>query len=317
MQRPATSSRTDAPAATLAAGARWRLRIDEKLRFQIALVAPAITVLALFQVLPIVIGANASFRNWSLYNPQRTWVGFEHYLYVLTDPEVIGTVLPNTFILMVASVSISLVIGLALAHLLTRDFGGRRPLQTIVLLPLMIGPVITATMMRWTFNDQFGVVAAFVDWLGFGPVSWLAHRWSAFSIIIFTDVWLWTPWFTILLLAGLKSLPSEPFEAAAIDAASRWRMFTHLTLPMLRPVIAVCVVIRAIDAFRTFDEVWLLTGGGPGRSTEVFSVYAYMEAFQNLNFARGAAAAVIGTIIILVIGLALYAVLNRAMEVSR
>jgi multiple sugar transport system permease protein len=129
-------------------------------------------------------------------------------------------------------------------------------------------------------------------------------------------VWLWTPWFTLLLLAGLQSLPKEPFEAAAIDGAGRWRVFRHLTLPMLRPVIVVCVVIRSIDAFRTFDIVWTLTGGGPARSTELFSLYAYVHAFLNLDFGTGSAAAIVGGIIILVVGMALYRVLNRAVRVS-
>jgi len=126
-----------------------------------------------------------------------------------------------------------------------------------------------------------------------------------------TDIWLWTPWFTLLLLAGLQSLPKEPFEAAAIDGTTTWRVFRFLTLPMLRPVIVVCVVIRAIDAFRTFDIVWTLTGGGPGRSTELFSLYAYVHAFLNLDLGRGSAAAIIGGLIILVLGVALYRLVDR------
>ena len=137
------------------------------------------------------------------------------------------------------------------------------------------------------------------------------QRWSAFGIILLTDIWLWTPWFTLLLLAGLQSLPKEPFEAAAIDGTTTWRVFHFLTLPMLRPVIVVCVVIRAIDAFRTFDIVWTLTGGGPGRSTELFSLYAYVHAFLNLDLGRGSAAAIIGGLIILVIGMALYRLVDR------
>jgi len=249
------------------------------------LVGPAAAVLVLFQIVPILIGMNASFRSWALYDPTKTWVGLKHYIYVLSDPVFMTVVLPNTFLLMFLSVAISLVFGLALAHLLNRDFLGQRIVQTIVLLPL--------------------------------TMAWLAERWPSFSIILFTDVWIWTPWFTIILLAGLKSLPREPYEAAAIDAAGRWRVFTHITLPMLRPVMLVCIVIRSIDAFRTFDQVWVISAGGPARGTEVFSVYAYIEAFQNLNFGRGSAAAVVGGVIIMVVGLLMYRVLNRLMEVSR
>jgi multiple sugar transport system permease protein len=283
----------------------------------VVLPPPAATVLIVFQIVPIVIGANASFRNWRLYDPTGEWVGLHHYMRVLTDPVFLTLVMPNTLLLMALSVAIGLVLGLALAHLLNRDFWGQRLVQTVILLPLMIAPVIASMMMRWMFNDQFGIVSVVWEGLGFGPQAWLAERWPAFAIIVFTDVWIWTPWFTIILLAGLKGLPREPYEAAAIDAATKWRMFTHITLPMLRPVIAVCVVIRAIDAFRTFDQVWVITQGGPARQTEVFSVYAYVEAFHNMDFARGSAAAIIGAVIIMVLGVGLYRIMDRFMDVSR
>ncbi len=214
------------------------------------LIAPAAILMLLFQVVPIVIGANASFRDWALNDPKKTWVGLEHYRQVLTDPAF---------------------------------------LQVVVVL----------------------------EGLGLEGQPWMVQRWSAFAVILATDVWLWTPWFTILLLAGLQSLPKEPFEAAAIDGTSRWRVFRYLTLPMLRPVIAVCVVIRAIDPFRTFDIVWTLTAGGPARSTELFSLYAYVHAFLNLDFGMGSAAAIVGGIIILVVGMALFRILDRVMQVSR
>ena len=285
--------------------------LGEQQRFMLLLIAPAALLLLLFQVVPIAIGANASFRDWTLYNPKKTWVGIDHYAAVITDPAFLYVVLPNTILFMALSVAGALVTGLALALLLNRPFRAQKLVQTILLVPLMVAPVIAAIMMRWMFNDQFGIVNAVLEGLGFDGQPWLVQRWSAFAIILLTDIWLWTPWFTLLLLAGLQSLPKEPFEAAAIDGTSTWRVFRYLTLPMLRPVIVVCVVIRAIDAFRTFDIVWTLTGGGPGRSTELFSLYAYVHAFLNLDLGRGSAAAIIGGIIILVIGIALYRLVDR------
>jgi multiple sugar transport system permease protein len=286
----------------------------EQQRFMVLLVAPAVLLLLFFQVVPIVIGANASFRDWTLNNPKKTWVGFSHYAYVITDPAFLQVALPNTFLFMALSVSGALVLGLALALLLNRPFRGQKLVQTVLLLPLMVAPVIAAIMIRWMFNDQFGIVNVVLEALGFEGQPWLAQRWSAFGVILLTDIWLWTPWFTLLLLAGLQSLPREPFEAAAIDGTTPWRVFWYLTLPMLRPVIAVCVVIRAIDAFRTFDIVWTLTGGGPARSTELFSLYAYVHAFLNLDFGRGSAAAIIGGLIILVVGVALYRLVTRVVR---
>ena len=269
----------------------------EQQRFMLLLVAPAAVLMALFQVVPIVIGANASFRNWALYNPKKTWVGLDHYYAVITDPAFLYVVLPNTFLFMILSVAGALVAGLALALLLNRPFKGQKLVQSILLVPLMVAPVVAAIMVRWMFNDQFGIVNAVLEAIGLDGQPWLVQRWSAFGIILLTDIWLWTPWFALLLLAGLQSLPREPFEAAAIDGTTTWRVFRFLTLPMLRPVIVVCVVIRAIDAFRTFDIVWTISGGGPARATEVFSIYAYVESFQFLNLARGSAAAVIGVVL--------------------
>jgi multiple sugar transport system permease protein len=291
--------------------------MTEKTRFMLALIAPAVLALLLFQVVPILTGANASFRDWALHDPKRTWVGLANYLHVLRDGDFIGTVLPNTFGFMAASVVCSPVLGLLVALMLNRRFPGRVLVQSFVLLPLMVAPVIAAIMIRWMFNDQFGVVNAAIEALGFEPVAWLTQRWTAFLAILLTDVWLWTPWFALILLAGLQSLPPEPFEAAQIDAASAWRTFRYITLPMLRPVMVVCIVIRSIDAFRTFDIVWTISGGGPARATEVFSIYAYVESFQFLNLGRGSAAAVIGAIIIVIFAMVLYRLLNRFVEVSR
>jgi multiple sugar transport system permease protein len=260
---------------------------------------------------PIAIGANASFRDWALYNPKKIWVGLAHYEAVLTDPAFLWVVLPNTFLFMIVSVLGALVLGLALALMLNRPFRGQKLVQTVLLVPLMVAPVIAAIMLRWMFNDQFGIVNAVLEGLGLEGQPWLVQRWTAFGVILMTDIWLWTPWYTLLLLAGLQSLPREPFEAAEIDGTSTWRVFRYLTLPMLRPVIVVCVVIRAIDAFRTFDIVWTLTGGGPGRSTELFSLYAYVLAFLNLDLGRGSAAAIIGGLIILVVGAVLYRLTDR------
>jgi multiple sugar transport system permease protein len=286
----------------------------ERERFMLLLMAPAAILLILFQIIPIAIGLNVSFRDWALYNPKETWVGLKHYLAIFSDPIFTNTVLPNTFIFMAGSVSFSLIIGMCIALLLNRKVKGQKIIQTVLLLPLMVAPVIAAIMMRWMFNDQFGIVNVVLGALGLETVSWFTNRVLAFSVILFTDIWLWTPWFTILLLAALQSFPKEPFEAAEIDGTSRWRTFWYITLPMLRPVIVVCVVIRTIDAFRTFDIVWTLTGGGPGRGTEIFSLYAYVIAFQNLNFGKGSAAAMIGAVIILAFGLVLYKVLNKVVD---
>src|SRR5207249_4175590 len=207
-----------------------RRRLSEQERFMLLLIAPAAAILLLFQVVPILIGANASFRDWTLYDPKKTWVGLAHYRAVVTDPAFLTIVLPNTFLFMTVSVGASLLLGLALALLLNRPFRGQKLVQTVLLMPLMVAPVIAAIMLRWMFNDQFGIVNVVLEALGF---------------------------------------------------------------------------------------VWTLSGGGPGRSTELFSLYAYVYAFLNLDFGKGSAAAMIGGAIILVVGLGLFRVLDRLVQVSR
>ncbi len=283
----------------------------------LALILPALGILIAFQIVPILIGANASFRDWSLFNPQKTFVGLTNYRRILTDPLFYGTVLPNTFLFMGASVTLGLLAGLTLASMLNRKFRGGRLVRTAILLPLMVPPVVAAIMITWMFNDQFGVANAVLVALGVEPVAWLVGRWTSFGIVIMTDVWLWTPWFTILILAALQTLPPEPHEAARIDGANAWQVFRNITLPLLRPVLMVCIVVRSIDAFRVFDIVWTITKGGPARSTEVFSIYAYKQAFVYLNFDLGSAASLIGAVVIMVVGGVLYKALSYAVEVSR
>lgn len=296
---------------------RAHTRFGERERFILALILPAVIILLAFQIVPILIGANASFRNYSLFNPQKTFVGLANYRRILTDPLFFGIVLPNTFVFMLASVSGGLLAGLTLAMMLNRRFLGERLVRTAILLPLMVAPVVAAIMITWMFNDQFGIANVIMQALGFEPVPWMISRWTAMTIVIMTDIWLWTPWFTILILAALQSLPPEPHEAARIDGANAWQIFRNITLPLLRPVLMVCIVIRTIDAFRVFDIVWTITKGGPARSTEVFSIYAYKQAFVYLNFDMGSAASLIGAVIIMVVGGVLYKALNYLVEVSK
>src|SRR5258708_34547544 len=182
------------------------------------LIAPAALLLLLFQVVPIAIGTNASFRDWALYNPKKTWVGLDQYRAVISDPAFLEVVLPNTFLFMALSVAGALALGLALALLLNRPFAGQKLVHTVLLVPLMVAPVIAAIMMRWMFNDQFGIVNAVLEGLGLDGHPWLVERWTAFGVILLTDIWLWTPWYPLLLLAGLQSLPRDPSDPARIPS---------------------------------------------------------------------------------------------------
>jgi multiple sugar transport system permease protein len=260
---------------------------------------------------------DASLRRFSLTDEEHPFIGLRNFRRILTDAQFLGVVLPNTFFFMLASVAGGVVLGLAIAMLLNRPFPGRTVVRTLLVFPLMVAPVVASIMIAWIFNDQFGVANAIVTALGFPPVAWLVTPWLGLCIVVLTDVWLQTPFYVLIILAGLQSMPREPHEAARVDGANAWQVFRNVTLPLLRPVLLVAIVIRSIDAFRVFDTVWTITKGEPGRATEVFSIYAYKEAFVFLNFGMGAAASLVGAVIIMVVGWMLYAGLSYVTEVSR
>jgi multiple sugar transport system permease protein len=241
--------------------------------------APAALVLLCFQVVPILTGANASFRDWTLYDPKNLGRA-GNFIHVLRDAEFLQIVLPNTFGFMIATVALSLVLGLMIALVLNKRFAGRWLVQSFVLLPLMVAPVIAAIdpldvqrpVRRRECRARGPRVCA--DFLAHPALDRIprdpADRRVAVDAVVRADP-----------VAGLQSLPPEPFEAAQIDAAGAWRTFRYITLPMLRPVMVVCVVIRAIDAFRTFDIVWTISGGGPARATECSASTPMWDRFNS------------------------------------
>jgi ABC-type sugar transport system permease subunit len=195
-------------------------------------------------------GVDASLRRFSLTDEEHPFIGLRNFRRVLTDAQFLGVVLPNTFFFMLASVAGGVVLGLAIAILLNRPFPGRTAIRTLFVFPLMVAPVVASIMIAWIFNDQFGVANAIITSLGFPPVAWLVKPWLSLCIVVLTDVWLQTPFYVIIILAALETLPREPFEAARVDGANAWQTFRNVTLPLLRPVLLVAIVIRSIDAFR-------------------------------------------------------------------
>jgi len=165
----------------------------------------------------------------------------------------------------------------------------------------MIAPAVVGLNFRWLFNSQYGLIDALLADLHLPAVLWLSDpNWALVSIII-ADVWQNAPLMVLLFLAGLQSLPQEPVEAAAVDGASPWQIFWYITLPLMRPIIVVALMLRIIDTFRTFDVVWLMTQGGPGGATSLITVYAYLLAFQGVDFGHAAAVSYIALVISLVL----------------
>jgi len=197
----------------------------------------------------------------------------------------------QTIILTVVALAIEFVLGLALAVLIDSLARGRTLFRTALLVPMLMPPVVAAVAWRLIYNPQFGVLNGTLRRLGFNTahLTWTSGESSALLSVILVDVWEWTPFLFLLLSAGLQAIPTEPLEAARMDGAGAWQIFRDVTLPLLKPTILLALLLRAMDLVRIFDQIFILTQGGPGTATETVSLYIYRTAFRFSNFGYAAA----------------------------
>jgi multiple sugar transport system permease protein len=251
---------------------------------------PATVFLLALTLLPLANLFALSFFevSWAGGNASWTWQGVSNYLAMGSDRQFLAGIV-NTLILVLVATTLQVGIGLALA-LACSALGRRSGLyRTLFLLPILIPGIIIGAIWKLMYNYQFGIINQAVALLGFGPVDWLGSPALALGSVIAVDVWHWTPFSFLLLLAAVESLPADISEAAKIDGASRWQEFRSVTLPLLWPAIFVTFGFRAVIAFKVFDEIYLLTGGGPGTATEVLSFTIYQRFFVQDNAGYGAA----------------------------
>jgi len=261
-----------------ARGSGFEQWVERHLR--ILMLAPAMLVLLALTIFPSIYMFVAAATRISP-NPDLPWefAGFENFTRLLTDQQFhIG--LRNTLVFTVSAVTIEFLLGLGLALLLDRYVRKLNLLKTLLMLPMMLPPVAVAITWKLIYEPQFGVLNEIMFDLGLPPQAWAGDARLAMLSVIIADVWQWTPFMFLLMLAGLASLPIEPYEAAAIDGASSWRQFRDLTLPFLKPVIAIALLLRIMDALRLFDLVFILTGGGPADRTKTLSLYIYQVAYR-------------------------------------
>jgi multiple sugar transport system permease protein len=245
--------------------------------------APAVAVLAALSIYPLIYAIEISLRTPGGY-------GLANFTRLARD-RFFHVSLGQTLIYTVGALAAEFTLGFALALLLNRDLRGRQFFRSILLIPMLLPPVVVGVIWRLIFNPEFGVLNGTLRSWGFNTaqLTWLGGEKTAMLSVILVDVWQWTPFMFLLLLAGLQALPIEPFEAAVVDGASRWQVFRQLTLPMLRPVIAIAVLLRLMDLLRVFDQIFILTQGGPGFATETITLYIYRTAFRYWNFGYAAA----------------------------
>lgn len=218
------------------------------------------------------------------------WVGLSNYAHLASNPRFLRS-LGLTAYFTAVSVALELALGLGLALALWREFRGRSAAMAVALVPWIVPNAVSAKMWEWIFNAKFGVLNHLLAAAGLveRPVVWLGTPGLALHAAIVADAWKTAPFMALLLLAGLRSIPADLFRAAQIDGAGIVQTFLRVTLPGLRPMMLVAVLFRSLDAFRCFDVVWVLTGGGPANTTELLSIYAYKTMFTTLDFGLGSA----------------------------
>jgi multiple sugar transport system permease protein len=248
----------------------------------LAFLAPALLVLALVTVYPVFYVLWLSLHRRLLIFDISRFVSFQNYAFLWAD-ERYWNAFKNTVYFTGVSVSLELILGMSIALLLNRAFRGRGLMRSIILVPWAIPTVVSAKMWEWLYNPDFGLL----NYLLGIKINWLGSPFWALNAAVFMDVWKTTPFVVILLTAGLQNIPQELYHAARVDGASGWQIFRRVTLPLLKPVILVVLIFRTLDAFRVFDAIYVLTGGGPANSTETLSIYAYKVLFQTLQFGYG------------------------------
>ncbi|MBC7109158.1 MAG: sugar ABC transporter permease [Methanomassiliicoccales archaeon] len=231
-----------------------------------------------------------SFRLYDLRMPRHPFVGFKNYIHLFTDPRF-HNALKVTGLLLLGELGLQFPIGFGLAILLTRKFRGKKMVQPLLLIPMMITPVVVGYMGRLLFETRSGPINYFLNAMGLPSALWHTSASTALLTVVLIDTWQWTPFMMGVLLAGLVSLPTEPYESAKVDGASGLQIFWYLTLPLLKPVIALVIVMRALAILQSFDIIYVLTMGGPGTATETIGIYTYLMGFRYWDIGRASSAA--------------------------
>jgi ABC-type sugar transport system permease subunit len=293
---------------------RWR---QGEIRLAWQLVFPTLAILVATALVPIVWTAWQSLHLYDLRMPWlgRPFIGLSNYAEALSDQRFLGAA-AHTALFAGVAVTLEMCGGLVLALALERVTRGARIMRTAILLPWAVPTVVAALVWRFIFESPGGLATLAVQRLGVMAPTWLADPVAAWVPVILADVWKTTPFVALLLIAGLQTIDPQLYEAATIDGARAWQQFTAVTLPLVRPALTVAFLFRLLDAFRVFDIVYVLTGGGPGTATEPVAVYAFAALMQSLRFGYGSALSMIVFVVSLAVALVAVRLLSPAVQRS-
>jgi len=261
-------------------------------RSRYVFILPATIMILVFSLFPLFFSLVLSFVSWDLSRLQGgiRFVGLKNFAELISDHRFWNTA-RATLIFVLGGVALQYIVGLGIALLLNKDIRFRRFFRVVFLMPMMLTPAAVGYVGRMLFNQTQGPVNYLIKHLGGPVIPWLSNSVMALPSLILVDTWEWVPFMIIVLLAGLQSLPPEVYEAAAADGASSFQVFRHVTFPMILPTTVTVILIRGLEAFKLFDIVAVMTGGGPGNATESVTWYAYLTAltFGRLGYASAIA----------------------------
>lgn len=256
----------------------------------------------LFVVMPVMFAISLSFYRLESFVGVPQWVGLGNYVSVLTDGDFWRALASGT-IYAFLSIALQLILGIGLALILNQSFPGRGLVRGLSILPYLLPTVIVVLTFKWMVDGSVGVVTSVLSTFGLPEVRWFETPSAAMMSNVLVSVWMWTPFVTTCFLAGLQTVPESLYEAARVDGTTAWQRFIHVTLPMLKPILTVVILLRGIWMFNKFDVIWLMTKGGPLGSTENLAVMSYRRAFTQFDVGGGSAVA---TLSFLILSVAIY-----------
>ena len=262
--------------------------------FKYLLVAPSIFVLLLVGIFPLVYLLLVSFQGITMSETSSDFVGLRNYIQLFHDQRL-WEALWHTFLFTVIALPLELVLGLAMAQLFLDKLPGRQFFIALLVLPVVVSPIVSGATWALMFDNRFGPINQIISWLAGERtiILWTVNPSLVYPAILVAEVWQWTPFMFLLLLAALANVDKSQLEAASIDGAGYWRTFRKIVLPAIWPVMAIALLIRALDLFRIFDIIWALTQGGPGTKTETLSIFTYIKGFHQFETSYTAAAALL------------------------
>ncbi|MBA4776671.1 MULTISPECIES: carbohydrate ABC transporter permease [Agrobacterium] len=273
-------------------------------------VIPALVVISAVIVFPWVFTLWMSAHRWTL-GQEQSFIGFENYIRLASDIRFWES-LWHTLIYTVLSVVAPLILGTLAALVFDAQFPLRGFLRGVFVMPMMATPVAIALVWTMMFHPQLGVLNYLLSFIGIGPLEWIYNQSTVIPSLVLVETWQWTPLVMLIVLGGLAAVPREPYESAEIDGANAWQKFRYLTMPMIAPFLMIAVIIRSIDAVKSFDIIYAMTQGGPGTASETINIYLYNTAFAYYDIGYGSAMAVVFFIIIVALSFVLLMVRQRS-----